>query len=142
LTQGFRGFEVSDKRSGLFFPKGTQVLSGAPATIPVKFLVALGTYFEALGFVSEASIVQVQFTDPGRDKEKPHLAVEVQLNEGSSGRYAEILPEIEQVIKRNYPSYPVRPVDLIEIGREGALPKPLSGSQLFFKSIDGKSVPL
>jgi hypothetical protein len=122
------------ERKTLFtLPEGTQLRSGPPLTIPTRLLFALGGLFESLGCVSEAFVVQVQYQPPKSDWEPGHLLVEVRMKDETPIKYSEILPQIANTVRVNYPD-PDKPVDFMQIGRDG-IEKPYAGSQLFVRFI-------
>jgi hypothetical protein len=122
---------TTDER--FFVPEGTRVLSGPIGIIPTRLLFALCLLFEKLECVSYACVVQGKFNRPNAEDERAHLVVEVVMVESHPKRFIDILPDIEQVVKRNYAYDPDRPVDVLEVGKNGPFKAPLKGSQLFFQ---------
>jgi SseB protein C-terminal domain len=129
-----------DKSRTKVFPKGTKLLSGPAPRIPTKLLFALAALFEDLQCVSEAFIVQVKFERPDDVVEVPHLILQVRMNPAVSTSFADIVPQIGQTVEGNF-GIPDTPVDFIEVGQDEATEHPLQGSQLFYKSVDGRMVP-
>lgn len=130
-----------DNHTRFTLPEGSQVRSGAPAILPVKLLFSLGVLFEELGCVSEAYVAFVQFTGPDSSTEPPHLALEIRMREDTPMQYSELLLKMGETIKKSYPN-PEKPIDILEIGAKSTLKGPFSGAQLFYKSVDGKAVPM
>jgi hypothetical protein len=125
-----------------YLPEGAEIHTQVIPVIPGRLIFALGRLFETLGYVSKAFIVQVQIIRPGENAESPHPAIEIELLTAQQSRFSTILPQIEDVVRLNYPYNPDKPVDIFQIGHNAVLKKFLANSQLIYMSTEGKSIPL